>query len=80
MQYRLYSLSEEDHIAACTEISSETDRDATAQAAAALGHHVAIEVWQGTRRVGRVGRDAPTAALPKRQGKFFGFFARLASR
>jgi hypothetical protein len=77
MEYKLYSLSAEDHIEASAEISSATDEDARAHAAARLGNYAAVEIWQGTRIVGRVRRNADEGGSPGWGVRFLRFFAGL---
>jgi hypothetical protein len=75
MEYKLYSLSTADHIEASVEISSATDEDARSQAAALLGTYAAIEIWQGTRIVGRVRQNLKPGGPSRRWEKLLRFVA-----
>ena len=51
--YRLYFLSADDHVLRAEDIQSADDA-AALDAARILGHAAVIEIWCGTRLVGRV--------------------------
>jgi hypothetical protein len=59
--YRLYSVDADGHILRATYIDCATDADALTAAQAVMGEYAVIEVWQGRRFVGRVGRPPPFA-------------------
>ena len=61
MWYRLYELDEADHILKAKSLEFSSDAEALAEAEARAGVH-GLEVWQESRRVGRIEprRPAPT--------------------
>jgi hypothetical protein len=54
--YRLYFMSAEDHVLRAEDIQCEDDA-AALEAARILDHAAVIEIWCGTRLVGRVRCD-----------------------
>lgn len=61
MWYRLYELDEGDHILKAASLEFPSDGEALAAARARAGVH-GLEVWQGSRRVGRIERRALAGA------------------
>ena len=66
--YKLYSLAADDHIDAATEIDAATDEDAHLQAVARLCRYTAVEIWEGTRNVGRIERSVADTEEGDRKG------------
>jgi hypothetical protein len=66
--YYLYLLDERDHIVARREVLSHSEAEAIAAARDVLSadapHYLAIEVWQGPRKIRRIERAALDAAAP----------------
>lgn len=62
--YRSYFLDLKDKIQGFTEFDAASDDDALAHVEAIKDEHFAVEVWEGSRLVGRVGGelDLTTAA------------------
>jgi hypothetical protein len=55
--YRVYSINAADEIKAGEHIEAATDEDAIEQAAVMAGDFPIIEIWTGTRVVGRFTRQ-----------------------
>ena len=55
--YRLYLLNRREHIAQALVSEHASDEDALQDAAVAQGDHHAVEVWEGSRLVGRIGGE-----------------------
>ena len=53
MWYRLYELDEGDHILKAESLEFPSDAEAVAAAQDRAGPH-GVELWQGSRRIGRV--------------------------
>jgi hypothetical protein len=56
--YRLYLLTEHDHIDDARDADCTSDDDAQTRAAEIIGDYPAVEIWSGTRLVGRFTADA----------------------
>ena len=53
--YRIYKLDADDHIADAENVECATDEEACAKALQMQGAYPAVEVWEGARRVARMG-------------------------
>ena len=55
MQYRIYWISTDDHIVGADDLECGSDQDAMTQGSSRRAGAPAVELWQGTRRVARIG-------------------------
>ena len=55
--YRIYLLTEFDHIREAAEATCASDEAALEQASVVIGHYPAVEIWSGLRKVGRYTAD-----------------------
>src|SRR5215475_13388055 len=55
MLYRIYAINAEDHIVHRDDFECGSDREAITQASSLQASSPAMEVWEGTRQVARIG-------------------------
>jgi hypothetical protein len=63
--YRIYSIGPDDHFTRGEAIYCPSDAEALAAARRMLSNHTAVEVWQGTRKVGRLLADRQRSRFVK---------------